>query len=75
MYENNPGLKPSMSLTANKNSLKNCVLSEIPAENTKPPTRINKRNSRGRVCASGKSQTWGSRTKNILKSKTEREAS
>lgn len=64
-----------MSLTANKNSLLSCVLSEIPAENTKPPTRINKRNSRGRVCASGKTQTWGNGIKNILKSKTQREAS
>lgn len=33
--ENNPGLKPSMSLTANNNSLKSCVLNEIPAENNK----------------------------------------
>lgn len=75
MYENNPGLKPSISLTANKNSLRSCVLNEIPAEDTISPTLINKRNSWGRVCASGKAQTWGSRTKNILKSKTKREAS
>lgn len=64
-----------MSLAANKNSLTSCVLDKIQAENTKPPTRINKRNSQGRVCVSGKTQTWGNRSKNILRSKTEREAS
>lgn len=75
VYENNPGLKPCMSVVANATSLQSCALNEIPAENTKPPTRINKRNSQGRVCRLGKANAWGSRAKNILKSKIEREAS
>lgn len=75
VYENNPGLKPSMSVVANSMSLQSCALNEIPAENTKPPTCINKRSSQGRVCRSGKANAWGSRAKNILNSKIEREAS
>lgn len=75
VYENNPGLKPSMSVVASATSLQSCALNEIPAENAKPPTCINKRNSQGRVCRLGKANAWGSRAKNILKSKTEREAS
>lgn len=64
-----------MSVVANAASLQSCALNKIPAENTKPPTRINEGNSRGRVCRLGKANAWESRAKNILKSKIEREAS
>lgn len=75
VYENNPGLKPSMSVAANAASLQSCALNEIPAENTKPPTHINEGNSQGRVCRSGEANAWESRAKNILQSEIEREAS
>lgn len=63
VYENNPGLKPSMSVVANATSLQSYALNEIPAENTKPPTRINKRNSQERNYRLSKANTRGNRAK------------